>query len=307
MHNKIYNSLMGFVVGDSLGAALEFLSKEQIEKLGKYDIKQTSFNQSVVGWTDDSSLMLGLVETINENGLDFNLYSQKMVRWLFEGYLTPNGKAVGVGKGTFFSVGKLKKGASFLTSGESGINSNGNGSLMRILPLVFYLKCDKKEKYNIVKTCSAITHAHDISKIACCIYTEYFWQLMEVGDKIKAYKNMQNNIKEYFLGNPHMEIFANILNENIYDKPYNTLSGEGYVVSTLEVVLHCFINHTSFSSCVLSAINVGGDTDTNAAITAALAGYYYNEVPVKWEQQIVKHEMIENLILEFISKCENNV
>lgn len=305
MKDKIYNSIIGFIVGDALGVPVEFMSKEQIKKLDVQDFVETGRSGQPIGsWSDDSSMMLCLIETINENGLDFDLYSKKIVDWLYNGYMTPNGKTFGVGRGTFFSLGKLRQGVSYLSSGEKGLNSNGNGSLMRILPLVFYLKGEQVERYNNIQTCSAITHAHDISKIACCIYCEYFWQLMACEDKIKAYKKMQEQIKTYFADNEFLSTFDNILNQNIYEKDYDALRGEGYVLYTLEVALHCFINGKSYKDCVLKAIEIGNDTDTNAAITGALAGYYYNEVPQEWVDKIIEIERINKLADVFIEKCK---
>lgn len=303
--DRIYNSIIGFIVGDALGVPVEFMSREQIKGLNIQDFVDTGRNEQPVGsWSDDSSMMLCLIETINENGVDFDLYSKKIVDWLYNGYMTPNGKTFGVGRGTFFSLGKLRRGVPYTESGEKGFNNNGNGSLMRILPLVFCLNGSQEEKYKIVQICSEITHAHDISKIACCIYVEYFWQLIDCGDKIKAYQRMQQQIKEYFADNEFLSTFDSILKDNIYQKPYESLKGEGYVLNTLEVVLHCFINGNSYKDCVLKAINIGNDTDTNAAITGALAGFYYNDIPKEWSDKIIKFEEIQKMINKFVLICE---
>lgn len=305
MKDRIYNSLMGFVIGDAVGVPIEFMDKDEIAKLQLDDYVETyRSNQPIGSWSDDSSLTLCLVETINENGLNFNLYSKKMIKWLFENYMTPNNKAFGIGRGTFFSIGKLQDGVSYKESGEKSINSNGNGSLMRIIPLVFYINPNDESRFEIVETCSAITHAHDISKISCCIYTEYFWQLMKTQDKIKAYNKMQEIIKKQYSQNQYITSFDSILNNNIYDVDYNQLSGSGYVITTLENVLYCFINGNSYKDCVIKALKIGGDTDTNAAITGGLAGYFYNEINEKWLEKLIKKDMVEKLITTFVNKCE---
>ena len=302
---RICNAIMGFVVGDAVGVPVEFMSKEKIQELNIQGFIETGRSGQQLGsWSDDSSMTLCLIETINEKGIDFDAYSKKIVEWLFNGYMTPNGKAFGVGRSTFFSLGRLRKGISYLESGENGINSNGNGSLMRILPLVFYLNGDRKERYSVIQDCSAITHAHDISKIACCIFAEYFWQLIETNDKLMAYRNMQEEIKKHFSGNEYLQEFDSIVANKLYEKSYESLNGTGYVVNTLETSLYCFINGDSYRDCILKAILVGNDTDTNAAITGSLAGYYYNNVPDEWGKKIVKKEMIEKLILNFTAKCK---
>lgn len=302
MTDRIYHSLIGFITADAVGVPIEFKKKEEIEKLNLDDYVIGS--EPIGSWSDDSSLTLCLIETINEKGLDFDLYSQKMVKWLFENYMTPYGKTFGIGKSTLFSINRLSNGVSYRDSGEKSIHSNGNGSLMRILPLCFYLHGDDKNRFDIVETCSAITHAHDISKIACCIYTEYLWQLMKTQDKILAYKNMQKVIKAHYENNNFLATFDKILNGEIYKEDYNNLNGDGYVVSTLQNVLYCFINGNSYKDCVIKALKIGNDTDTNAAITGGLAGYYYNETNEIWTSKLLKKAEIEKMILTFAEKCD---
>lgn len=296
--NKIINSILGFVVADALGTPVEFTQRDILEKNPIVDFREGGRPDIPLGaWSDDTSTILCLMETIIENGLDFDLYGQKLCDWMYKSCYTPFGKTFGVGRATSLSVYKLKKGISYLESGEKGIRSNGNGSLMRILPLVFCLyDCD--DKYEIVKTCSAITHAHDISVIACQIFVEYFHCLIDIGDKIKAYEVMQSIIKSK-VKSEHIDVFDRILNQNIYEIDDKFLSGEGYVVSTLEVVLYSFINGQSYKDCVLKAINFGNDTDTNGALTGALAGYYYGKIPEDWIKRIMKFDEVFHIVDAF--------
>lgn len=294
---KIQNSILGFIVGDALGVPVEFKDKTSFKTPINDFVEGGRYNVPIGAWSDDSSLVLCLIETIIESGLDYNVYSAKMIDWMFNNYMTPFGKAFGIGRSTFFAIGKLKSGISYLNSGEKTINSNGNGSLMRILPLVFYLY-KKEDKFKEVEICSSITHAHYISFIACSIFVEYFHCLIDTNDKLKAYSLMQAKIKSHYKSYDLSE-FERILNGEIYYIDGNKLSGLGYVVSTLEVVLYSFINGVSYEDCVLKAINFGNDTDTNAAITGSLAGYYYNEVPNEWKRKIMKFEEINQLIVKF--------
>lgn len=291
---------MGFIIGDALGVPYEFYSKDKIIYNNIDMICNGSHNMPIGSWSDDSSLMLCLLETINENGLDYSLLSKKMIDWLFNAYITPTGKTFGIGRTCLLSIGKLKKGISYLESGEINEKSNGNGSLMRILPLVFYLQ-DDNEKYIQIQTCSAITHAHKISQLACCIFVEYFHQLIKCNDKFLAYSNMQKKILSYFK-NEELSAFDRILKSKIYELPESEISGLGYVVSTLECSLWCFINSSNYEECVKKAICIGNDTDTNAAIAGSLAGYYYNSTNKIWEEKLLKLDMIRDLINNFLNK-----
>ena len=298
MTNRVYNSIIGFIVGDALGSPVEFIDKSKLPPYISDFIAYGQHNMPKGAWTDDSSLMLCLLETINENGLDFQLLSEKMVKWLFYNYMTPTGKTFGVGRATLYSIGKIKRGASYLESGETRIQCNGNGSLMRILPLAFYLE-DNDDKYKFIETCSKITHAHPISYISCSIFIEYFHQLIKHNDKLIAYKNMQDKISRIYK-TEDLTPFDRILKQNIYEQPIESLSGLGYVVSTLEVVLYSFINSNNYMDCVNLAISFGNDTDTNSAITGSLAGYFYEDVPEKLQKDLLKYDEINEMINQFI-------
>lgn len=113
---------------------------------------------------------------------------------------------------------------------------------------------------------------------------------------------MQEIIKNHYKQESELIYFKEILEESIFDKDASSLSGLGYVISTLEVVLHSFINGNSFKNCVLNAIKIGNDTDTNAALTGALAGYYYNELPESWVKKLLKYDFLEETIDNFITK-----
>jgi len=68
---------------------------------------------------------------------------------------------------------------------------------------------------------------------------------------------------------------------------YDGKSG-GYVVETLNTVLHCFFTTTSFEAALIKCVNLGGDADSTGAILGGLAGafYGYDAVPERWKQAL---------------------
>jgi ADP-ribosyl-[dinitrogen reductase] hydrolase len=46
----------------------------------------------------------------------------------------------------------------------------------------------------------------------------------------------------------------------------------GYVVDTVQTVLHCFCAHADFEAAVVAAVNQGDDADTTGALVGMLAG-----------------------------------
>ena len=67
-------------------------------------------------------------------------------------------------------------------------------------------------------------------------------------------------------------IFMDIINGR-YSR--DRIRSTGYVVDTLQAVFWCLANTSSFRESVLMAVNLGGDTDTIAAIVGSAAGIYY--------------------------------
>jgi ADP-ribosyl-[dinitrogen reductase] hydrolase len=53
------------------------------------------------------------------------------------------------------------------------------------------------------------------------------------------------------------------------------LKAGGHVVETVPAALFCFLATKTFGEAVELAVRAGGDTDTTAAVTGALAGTYY--------------------------------
>lgn len=93
--------------------------------------------------------------------------------------------------------------------------------------------------------------------------------------------------------------FARIRNVNKLKKILEQhIRSGGYVVESIEAALWCILNTSSYEECVLKAVNLGGDTDTTAAIAGGLAGIYYgyDRIPEKWKKVILRREWIEELI-----------
>ena len=84
------------------------------------------------------------------------------------------------------------------------------------------------------------------------------------------------------------------LSPQLAQLPIQEISSTGYVVHSLEAALWCFLNTNSYPEAVLQAINLGGDTDTVAAITGGLAGlhYGYEAIPQHWREAIARKDDI---------------
>jgi hypothetical protein len=111
--------------------------------------------------------------------------------------------------------------------------------------------------------------------------------------------------KEYYENNyeyaNELNFFKRIFSDDFMNLPQEKIKSGGYIVDTLEAALWCLLNTDSYERCVLKAVNLGGDTDTVAAVAGGLAGIHYgiNSIPEKWINQIVKLDYIKELCEDF--------
>ena len=311
--NKVLGGLFGLCVGDALGVPFESCSRGELNRhpvtaMVGYGVH----NQPAGTWSDDSSLTFCLADSLCQ-GFDLHDIAAKFCKWLYEGYWTPYGKTFGVGNTTRQAIFRLTKGVDPEEAGGKGEYSNGNGSLMRILPLAYYLEnTEPPKKIEIIHQVSSITHAHPRSQIACGIYIQLAINLLK-GDKPElAYQTMKATISDFYRKEPYcVEVnnFARILHADISKLADDEIKSSGYVIDTLEASLWCLLNNNSYAETVLNAVNLGGDTDTTGAVTGGLAGIYYGyeNIPKDWVEQIARKKDIMELANRLNKKIYGNI
>lgn len=209
IEQQVKSVLFGVAIGDALGLPVEFKSRQTIlRKPIKDMIGYGTFNLPAGTFSDDSSLTFCLAEALSID-FDLNIVAQNFVKWYRENYWTPAGDVFDIGLATRQAIEKPNKGIKPDLAGGVDESSNGNGSLMRILPLVFYLLVKPIEKrYDITKQVSSITHGHIRSIIACFYYLEFARQFLTQRNKFDIYRNLQSEITDHLhsLSIDHSEI-----------------------------------------------------------------------------------------------------
>ncbi|MEH2394201.1 MAG: ADP-ribosylglycohydrolase family protein [Nostoc sp.] len=302
---KTLSGLMGLCVGDALGVPVEFTSRaERVKSPVTTMLGYGTWNQPPGTWSDDSSLSFCLAECLCR-GYSLDAIANSFWRWYKEAYWTPRGDVFDIGQTTHTAIMRLKQGVVPHQAGGKVENNNGNGSLMRILPMAYcHRNLTLGELLARVHDVSAITHAHARSQMACGIYISIAVALLEGADLQTAYlqalQDIQTiySVREFLLEKPH---FGRVLNGEIAKLPVEEISSGGYVIDTLESSLWCLLNSSSYSEAVLKAVNLGGDTDTTAAVTGGLAGIYYGveNIPQKWINKIPRRQDIIYLAERF--------
>lgn len=300
--NQIKSVLFGVAIGDALGVPVEFKSRQVIKNNPVTDMNgYGTYNLPPGTFSDDSSLTFCLAEALT-NEFDLNTIGQNFVKWYYNNYWTPRGNVFDIGIATRQAIDRLAKGDRPDLAGGYDVSSNGNGSLMRISPLLFYL-LDKPiyERYEITKQVSSITHRHIRSVIACFYYLEFARQLFERKDKFEIYKNLQTEVTDHLtslsINQTEVALFDRLLKQDIHKLTDENIFSSGYVLHTLEASIWCLLTTDNYKNAVLKAVNLGEDTDTTGAVTGGLAGLLYgiDNIPTNWLKQIAKYDDIENL------------
>jgi ADP-ribosylglycohydrolase len=310
---QIKSVLLGVAVGDALGVPVEFQPR------GTFKVTDMTgygtHNQPAGTWSDDTSLTLCLADAMAGGFTGDSLLEKtadNFVQWFENGDFTAHGNVFDIGISTSKAIRNLKNGARPTESGCTAVNENGNGSLMRIAPLVFYVMDKPQEKrFEIVRQVSAITHAHSWSVGACFIYLEYMLQLLAGEGKKAAYSELQDILYDSRsnIGDNTLSKFTRIMQMNISSLPESEIRSGGFVVDTLEAAFWCFLTTDSYREAVLKAVNLGEDTDTTAAVTGGVAGLYYgfgeNGIPQDWIEKLAGVQGILD-IADRIAKRRNS-
>lgn len=307
----IRDAIFGLSVGDALGVPVEFYSRQRLEKQPVTGMQEYGCHHQPAGtWSDDTSMSLCLLDSLSK-GVDYDDIMHKFKQWAYLGKYTAHGKMFGIGRTCAKAIFRFSQGTPALDCGGKDENENGNGSLMRILPLSFWLYsqyglniADSDEAMQIVHNISALTHAHPRSQFACGIYLIVACQLLggqtllsAIGKGVHLAEKYYSRYKRF---SNEMQNYKRLLSGELFTCAKTQIKSSGYVIDTLESALWCLYKTHTYEECVLQAVNLGGDTDTIAATAGGLAGMYYGKeaVPAQWLDQLAKRE-------EIIALCDN--
>lgn len=288
---KVYDGIIGLIVADAVGVPVEFRDRDtyEVTEMKGYG----TYNQPPGTWSDDSSMTLATVESIGRLGkIDPVDIMDNFVMWLEHAAFTPHDEVFDVGGSTRRAITRYDNGTPIDYCGGRSVMDNGNGSLMRILPLAF-VECSDQQIVDV----ASLTHAHPISLDACIIYITIAKSLLwgvPLDAAIWAAASY-TGLPEY----NRLKELENLSRDEI--------KSSGYVVDTLEAAIWCLLNSSSYKDCVLLAVNLGGDTDTVAAVAGGLAGILYGcggayGVPDEWIAQVARKDWIKGLCDEFENK-----
>ena len=307
---KVRNTVFGAAIGDAVGVPFEFSSPEEMRLVPATDmVGKGTYDLPAGTWSDDTTMILCTLDRLDESK-DYDGIMKAFLSWVDDGKYTPYGVCFDIGFTTRSALMNYAAGKGALNCGLDNVNSNGNGSLMRIIPAALYADAhglSSAEAVSFAQELSSLTHAHIRSQIGCGIFTCIAMSLLRNADKSSIYEGLEQ-AKTIYSGtacSQEISYYSRLLSSDFGNLPENEIKSSGYVVHTLECAVWCLLNTDNFRDCILKAVNFGNDTDTAACVAGALAGllYGWDDIPSGWRKALVRSDYIDTIISGF---CRRN-
>ena len=312
MDTKIIRGMLfGLATCDALGVPVEFYSRSDLKNNPVVGMRSFGTWQQPAGtWSDDTTLTIAAMESISRlKRIDFEDIAENFLKWFTHDEFTATGDLFDIGRTTQGSIVRFSRRILPPTKcGATESSSNGNGSLMRILPVPIYLFATRgkisADELKIIHDFSALTHAHAVSKISCGIYSLVAAQILSGKNICDAFAAGMNDAKIFYGFDAEFKHFSR-LNKDFAALPENEIRSSGYVVDTLEAALWCLLNTDNFKDLALKVVNLGGDTDTAGAVAGGLAGMIYGveEIPAQWLDTLKRRDYLEKIANDFADVC----
>ena len=296
--NSLKGGLYGLLVGDALGVPYEFHPPSAIPPRELIDMTPPArFRRSHASvkpgtWSDDGALALCLLDSlIEKDGLDLANLATKFLAWGDHGYLAVDGRVFDIGIQTSRAFENLKGGMAAETAGPSDVRSNGNGSLMRALPLALWHRGSDEELVNLAHAQSLLTHGHVHSQVCCALYVLVAKRLLERKSMAEAWDRAEEELARIY-SETH---FAAALDFVLAAK-LRAPQGSGYVVDSLWSSRSA-CQESTFAGVVKAAVALGNDTDTTACIAGGLAGIHFgfDAIPLRWMDIVRGRDLVKPL------------
>ena len=283
--DRYRGALLGLATGDAVGTTLEFAPRGSFEPIADM-LGGGPFNLEPGQWTDDTSMALCLAASLIDcQGFNARDQMQRYCDWWTSGYMSSNGKCFDMGMTVADALNRFQ-----LTddpyAGSTDPNRAGNGSLMRLAPVVLFFHPNLEKCIHFAAESSRTTHGADEAIDACKIFAQILAAALD--------------------GRPKSEVLAaaepisasarlnGVASGNYRKRRASEIRGSGYAVDSIEAALWCFERTDSFRDAILAAANLGDDADTTSAICGQIAGAYYGAsgIPESWTDRLCMRDEI---------------
>jgi ADP-ribosyl-[dinitrogen reductase] hydrolase len=291
---RLEGGVWGHLVGDAMGVPYEGRRPNRVGNV-RFGAEGTH-SQPPGTWSDDGGLMLALLDSLLKAGFDTTDQARRALAWLVGPAYMP-GPVFSIGGTTEGALVRIANGVDAELAGGAEESNNGNGSLMRILPVAL-VGFELEPATLVDQSCrsSSVTHRHPRSQVTCALYTLVAAELLRgQGDRALALQQALAKIESLVAGDQAFELQL--------IRSYEGRSGDFYVVDTFWSAWDAFVGCDSYRETVTRAIAYGNDTDTTAAVAGGLAGIYWgvDRIPREWLDGMRGKAIVEDVVARLCS------
>lgn len=295
--NKAKGAFYGCLVGDALGAPVEFKQRGTYPEVRNM-MPCRHFGLPAGSFTDDGSLMLCLAAALlhTEGVHDPHVVLSHYLEWYRNGYMSVTGECFDIGRTTEIALLDYERNGALEADTKDECQA-GNGSLMRIAPIPLLFGADEAITWDKALDESKTTHATEVATWCCSV-----WSVLVAKALKGASKSDLVSYLEHILYVPTAcERFRSL---EFLRKSRDEIRSSGYVVDTMEAALWALYSTDTFEAGLIEVVNLGLDTDTVGAVYGTLAGalYGYDAIPSRWALQ--KRDMVDHVWENFSDLCK---
>lgn len=297
--NQAMGCILGAFIGDAAGGVLEFFRRQITQK--DIDHALTFPGGGVFDFepgelTDDSEMAWCLFNSILQSkGKPTTKILAK--NYLFWYYSHPKDMGITTRRAlnvmdNFMMCDDNTEEEFYKDINEVNHKSTSNGCLMRATPLsVFCQNLDPEEVYQTTATDVMMTHTNKVCIDAVALYNIAIGHLINnPKDNKGAIKRVNEFIEERKIDKALLKYYRYAVDENdLEDKLPDPKVDIGYVLIGFSYAFHYLKLGISYEEAIRRALQLEGDTDTNAAIVGGMMGamHGFNEIPKDWVDKVV--------------------
>lgn len=305
--DRCRGALIGMAVGDSLGAAVEFMSPGTFPPVTGY--RSGGPHRLNAGeFTDDTSMALALADSIAQVGWSLNDQAERYVQWMKHGKYSVNGRCFDIGITTSRALHTFMENRDAMQSGSRSESASGNGSIMRLAPVPIryhgHYPNNIHELATLAEESSVTTHASEQCLSACRYMALVLSALIHGEDRNMVLSPSWEPLAALKAAKPLHPLIENVASGSFREKQPPGIRGSGWVVQSLEAALWAFHDASSFEAAVLKAVNLGDDADTTGAVAGQFAGAFWGEsgIPATFRDGLARYDMLDGALSGLIGQ-----
>ncbi len=300
-NQRMEGGIIGLLVGDALGVPYEFHPASDMPRFDLIEFeppagfRRTHARIPVGTWSDDGAHALCLLASLLHRGvLDVEDFARRLINWRDWGYLAVGFDVFDVGIQTERAISNLRAGTPARIAGPSGERDNGNGALMRSLPLALWHRGSDAELVADADAQSCVTHGHLRSRLCCGLYC--LWARKTLEGTANPWQAAVAGMRTiHSLGTAGRRDLDDVIRPD--DDPRGT--GSGYVLDSLHSARLAATEET-YERVVRKAVALGNDTDTTACIAGGIAGVRFgiDAIPARWRDALRERNVAMGLMAQ---------